>query len=389
MALDSSDLVQIYIFLDNSWLPALAISTNELTLFAVYPLKWLLFVISTIYGRNGSLLLGRNGPKVSISDYTSTGPIHGEYFFSSGESPLFIDIDGESSMSSDADAYEHWDAFNTGVIERDVQCVFSGLDADICEPTRLIPRIRGPDYLQLVLDQSLEGNNALHDMDNGVPNSSNDLDKDSKTSTLEMHCNDRSDVGRLQGFDDDVRNGILLNANLHAGSKHSKIGFIMTPNFILSPNDIPHVAGTAVSSDLSTHRLTLHHFSQVEGSPSPFCYFHNVDAHIPGDSAAYPPAAIVNTVYCCKVLANYGSPAFIAELRGRRYDRVNRRRVDLGTETGQEFGRRKRVTREDTLDLMVGFWRRNSVATQAEHELHNKNAMQAKVESWLKTQCIQ
>ena len=80
---------ELWIQIDDTWIPILSIPTNQFDRFTLHPLKWLRFLDFIIYGREGILRTHCDGPEVDNYDIGTSQLREGYYFFSAGKLSSF------------------------------------------------------------------------------------------------------------------------------------------------------------------------------------------------------------------------------------------------------------------------------------------------------------
>jgi hypothetical protein len=80
---------ELWIQIDDTWIPILSIPTNQFDRFTLHPLKWLRFLDFIIYGREGILRTHCDGPEVDNYDIGTSQLQEGYYFFSAGKLSSF------------------------------------------------------------------------------------------------------------------------------------------------------------------------------------------------------------------------------------------------------------------------------------------------------------
>jgi hypothetical protein len=72
--------IQLFLFVNKQWTSVITVPTNQLYDYSHKPLKWLRFVVYTIYGRQGNLHETINGTEVDYNaDVVS---LKGRYYYS-------------------------------------------------------------------------------------------------------------------------------------------------------------------------------------------------------------------------------------------------------------------------------------------------------------------
>jgi hypothetical protein len=70
------------------WVPVLKIPSNDFSQYTLRPLKWLRFLGFAIYGREGTLNVGPDGPEVDDYDVIDIDSLQVDYYWSSqGKNP--------------------------------------------------------------------------------------------------------------------------------------------------------------------------------------------------------------------------------------------------------------------------------------------------------------
>jgi hypothetical protein len=82
--------VQLWVFIYGAWCSILTIPIGDFQLFTTCPLRWLMYLGSTIYGCQGRLKADPEG--LELVDYTITvGNLNNHYYFySQGNSTLLV-----------------------------------------------------------------------------------------------------------------------------------------------------------------------------------------------------------------------------------------------------------------------------------------------------------
>lgn len=85
--------VQLWLLIRGSWRSILTIPIDDFHLFTTCPLRWLMFLGYTIYGRKGKLKVNSEGPE--LDDYTiDVGSLNNHYFYvAEGNISLLIVLD--------------------------------------------------------------------------------------------------------------------------------------------------------------------------------------------------------------------------------------------------------------------------------------------------------
>ncbi|KAI9507328.1 hypothetical protein F5148DRAFT_1205894 [Russula earlei] len=203
------------VFPDTQPSSVLLIPHSDIERLAIFPFRWMRYVMYTICGARGKLTT----PNGSEVDYDETNIPGGEtkYHYTPSDALAFIDdrglssdqssnsVPGLSLQSSSRTAFRH------DVIRQDGPvCVISGTRMQSCDAAHLIPRSKGDEYIA-----------------NEAPSSI-----------------------------DDVRNGIFVSKNIHAELGLGAVAFIKTPNYGLGPDHIKRFErGSRLPRE---ERITLH-----------------------------------------------------------------------------------------------------------------------------------
>ena len=156
--------VQLLLSIHGSWHSVLTIPVGDFHLFTTCPLKWLMFLGYTIYGRQGILKAEAEGPE--LDDYTiDVGSLNDRYFYvaqcksQAFESLTFYNLGGtgeprlidvgvveESVVTESTTTFSTHSSqapFKSAVIARDGSCVFSNFCATDCDAARCLPYSKG------------------------------------------------------------------------------------------------------------------------------------------------------------------------------------------------------------------------------------------------------
>jgi hypothetical protein len=74
---------QLWFQLPGGWIPLVSIPREDFAKFSTKPLKWLRYLGSTIYGREGILKEAHDGPEIDEYTIEDTGGLLSDYFYQS------------------------------------------------------------------------------------------------------------------------------------------------------------------------------------------------------------------------------------------------------------------------------------------------------------------
>ena len=75
--------VHLWLKIDDIWTDVLNVPTEDICKYTLRPLKWLRFLGYVIYGREGVLLVGPEGPQISDDDIDRVKNLQEAYYYSS------------------------------------------------------------------------------------------------------------------------------------------------------------------------------------------------------------------------------------------------------------------------------------------------------------------
>ncbi|TCD70998.1 hypothetical protein EIP91_000496 [Steccherinum ochraceum] len=168
--------------------------------------------------------------------------------------------------------------FRSQLIRRDGNCVFSETEFDMCEAAHIIPNPISNDWLSCIFATCPIGRTV----------SDEDIIQDSN----------------------DIRNGILVSANVHRAMRFHHAAVLPTPNHVLTTDDVPTKAPRELLSDevypQDDRRYTLQWFSHLRGLPTDV----NTDAAFPPTTTLSPnnrPSTfLLLYVYAATALSKWG-----------------------------------------------------------------------------------
>ncbi|PVF97561.1 hypothetical protein CPB86DRAFT_855257 [Serendipita vermifera] len=274
--------IRLSLYLMDQWTTVLSIPREEFVKYTTRPLKWLRYLGSTIYGREGTL---KGGPyDGEIEDYTieDVDTLLSGYFYYSTGYPQLVDMNMIDKCKSPGpmSPLATCSSFDEEITARDGACVVTGLDDELCEAAHIIPHRRGDAYIE-VLTRS--------------------------------RANSEDDVIREIN---DPRNGITLFGYLKILLRRGDIAFIKTPKFAMSPEDIPRIAEYPIHragsqpSHLPT-RWTMQYFDEQETVVhvrDKIQIHHNTDLFFPEDLTRCPSALVLDMLYGCLAVYRFNVP---------------------------------------------------------------------------------
>jgi hypothetical protein len=149
--------IQLFIQIDNTWMPALTIPVADCNRFSLKPLKWLRFLGYTIYGREGYISARIGGRAVNYQSAVQGGSCY--YFNSAGtqihvgvrfslilylqDEPRFLDTQCIDERTSDSGSTETRDGFGMAIRLRDGTCIVTDEPARFCVAAHYYPHSKG------------------------------------------------------------------------------------------------------------------------------------------------------------------------------------------------------------------------------------------------------
>jgi hypothetical protein len=151
---------ELWIQIDDAWIPILSIPTDQFDRFTLRPLKWLR-LLGIIYGHEGILRIHCDSHEVDNYDIGTSELRECYYFFSAGElyplsvhlhflflsadPPRFLDtqtLHEQESLASRAYSSRRED-FSVSVINRDHTCIVTDEPPLLCNPSHCLPHSKG------------------------------------------------------------------------------------------------------------------------------------------------------------------------------------------------------------------------------------------------------
>ncbi|KAI9450077.1 hypothetical protein F5148DRAFT_987257 [Russula earlei] len=256
--------VEVFLRAETSFL---SIPHGDIERLAIFPFRWIRYVMYAICGARGDLTI----PDGSPVDYDKTEIPN--------EDRAFVDYEGLNDGSISSSRTLPSKTFRGHVIRRDGCCVVTG--AEECDEAHLIPRSKGDEVSFVV----------------------------SLYNCLMTSARPPSNVGI-----DNIINGILLRKDLHSRFVYGEFAFIKAPfqsisNYGLDPEHIKRFHRGSSGPDY----ITLHHSKEPKnydpttlaaylkiGPVYPCVALHfgaNVDALFRGEGSSLPSTVILDCVY--------------------------------------------------------------------------------------------
>jgi len=257
----------------------LSIPVADASQYSTKPLKWIRYIMAAVAGCEGELAIytenendneGQTDILVNLED---TSPQHRRLCFIP-EGPIsFVDVDGLNHLKSSQVTTPSQAEFRDDIVERDGSSVVNGVTEAFCDECHLIPHSKGNEYIQsLCLWRTIAEDPEIEDID-------------------------------------DVRNGILLNPDVHRFFDVSYLAVLRTPNFALSIDEVlPHPTHQNPS-----FRLTPHFFVPNPSNADLLTMdFYRRDFRYPMEIVDewprdWPPGFLWDFIYGVIVLKSYGN----------------------------------------------------------------------------------
>ncbi|PVF93481.1 hypothetical protein CPB86DRAFT_829276 [Serendipita vermifera] len=290
--------IQLWLHITDEWYPMLSIPRYHFDLHTTRPLKWLRYLGFVIYGREGTLRETRDGPEIGTYMTMNVDELLSDYFYYSPDGHRAVDIhmlDDRTSVHG-LDSFSSASSFDLGIMERDKACVVTGMRNTACHVVHLVPYAKGDDYI-------------------------------SALTRLRGHS-ERDVIEDI----DDLRNGLLILAPLHALLRDGELAFLKTPNFEMDPEDVPlahKLLPARIDSNHLYHssRWTMQYFSDTEGAFQVQHYLnvpHNTDLLAPADLTDWPVDFLFDIIYGCVALKRWGQEREVESMLAVASDLVRR-----------------------------------------------------------------
>ncbi|KAH9980904.1 hypothetical protein BGW80DRAFT_1267112 [Lactifluus volemus] len=257
--------IEIFLIYDGTPKSFLLIPQSDIQRLAIYPFRWLRYVMFAICGARGDLSTTPEGPYVNY-DRTEFADAETRCYYWPSEDCAFVDHQGLHDQLTSTEQTPCRSGFRSDVMRRDgPTCVVTQERKELCDAAHLIPWSKGDEYILRVIQ-------LRSSRDTSAPLAS-------------------SDVGI-----DNIRNGISLRKDLHSKLGRGAIAFIKTPNYGLLPEHIRRLQ----RGDLRADYITLHCAHpdfDLALFPSLLEAGANVDALFQGDGDSPPSTLILDYVY--------------------------------------------------------------------------------------------
>ncbi|KAH9980933.1 hypothetical protein BGW80DRAFT_1247775 [Lactifluus volemus] len=200
-------MAEIEIFLIYNGAPKsfLLIPHSDIQRLAIYPFRWLRYVVFAISGARGDLSTTLEGPYVDY-DRTEIADAEIRCYYWPSENWAFVDREGLNNRLMATNQTLCCPDFRNDVMRRDgPSCVVTQLAEEGCDAVHLIPQSKGNEYIKGVIKCRSPGDNSAPPRGVGI---------------------------------DDVRNGMMLQKTLHLMLGKGAVAFMKTPNYGLDPKHI-------------------------------------------------------------------------------------------------------------------------------------------------------
>ncbi|PVF91710.1 hypothetical protein CPB86DRAFT_820267 [Serendipita vermifera] len=369
--------IRLWLHIADEWHPVLSIPRYHFDLHTTRPLKWLRYLGFAIYGREGILRETRDGLEIGNYMTRNVDALLSDYFYYSPGGHRAVDIhmlDDRTSLHG-LDSFSSASSFDFDIVERDKTCVVTGMRNATCNVVHLVPHAKGDDYISSL--------------------------------TRLRGLSERDVIGDI----DDLRNGLLILAPLHAFLRDGEVAFLKTPNFAMDPEDVPlahKLPPARIDNNHHYHstRWTMQYFSDTEGAFQVQHYLnvpHNTDLLVPADLTDWPADFLFDILYGCVALKRWGQEGEIEAMLATASNLVRRGHLspspqpeELSKEQNDDHVRETQgESRPDELDSVVDMfdklaiiWRHsNSPQDQNPVTSHipRRQDVQEKVSDWLQT----
>ncbi|KAH9025430.1 hypothetical protein EDB85DRAFT_217922 [Lactarius pseudohatsudake] len=288
-------MVNIHLDVNGSQVLFLTIPLEDVQRLSIRPFKWLRFVVFSICGARGELSAIPNGHTVDYN--TTTELVDTTYYYKPLGDFIFIDLHGLNDRKTPTtDMNKRTSKFRESVMARDKLCVITQESLDDCDAAHLIPKSKGNDYIQKVIEQR---------------------------SPLYGHTTTISGI-------DAIENGVFLSKTIHSKFGRGDVAFLKTPNIIsgLDHTDIPILCQDPADVDsdhITLQQLKKHHNDNpvllatltTMGALNPLTAFSNgghVDAKFRSTGGGpLPPSIILDYIYGIAAYQHWGNK----QLEGR------------------------------------------------------------------------
>ncbi|KAH9965165.1 hypothetical protein BC827DRAFT_1126603 [Russula dissimulans] len=255
----------------------LSIPRSDIERLAIRPFRWIRYVMFAICGARGDLSTTLTGPPVDYDRAEFAGD-ENKYYYRPSDNCAFVDHAGLNDRITSTVHTARGSSFRESILRRDgPTCVVTQLAKEHCDAVHLIPRSKGDEYIEKVVQ-------LRSPRDNSAP-----------LSNIQI---------------DNIVNGVLLTKTLHSQLGKGEIAFIKTPNYGLRPEDIRKFPrGSSRPDYITLHWLkkpmnydpaSLTTLRNAGIEPSPYTAITlgaNVDALFQGGEGSLPSTVILDYAY--------------------------------------------------------------------------------------------
>ncbi|PVF97563.1 hypothetical protein CPB86DRAFT_785689 [Serendipita vermifera] len=388
--------IRLSLYLIDQWIPVLSIPREEFVHYTTRPLKWLRYLGSTIYGREGILKGGPNNTEIEEYTVEDVNALLSEYFYYStgecccgkqlerlSESPMasldpprLLDMEMIDRLSSSSDSLTSetfCSIFEDEIRQRDQNCVSTAAPEGCCDVVHIIPHRKGDAYIQ-ALTQS--------------------------------RANSESDV--IWNIDD-LRNGMLLLCPIQVTLRAGCLAFLKTPNFAMSPEDVPRAQTCPMYrvGCIPPHfptRWTLQYFAKgntIDWLKDPAGVHQNTEIFPPELLTEWPTDMVFDLLYGCVTLHKWGckeAMELIHKTTSYQYHHTSPHAEPQSFEQGGQVDDDDQMeldneavfpTIDDTTERLIKLWQGLDLRQETEgpcREYVCPQEVQERVSNWLMTQ---
>ncbi|EDQ99804.1 uncharacterized protein LACBIDRAFT_334685 [Laccaria bicolor S238N-H82] len=273
-------MVDVYLPIEDRQILALSIPFVDIERLSLRPVKWLRSLVFTVCGVRGDLSTTPNGPPVDY-DTSTLDNLDERYFFVPEGDYRIVDFCGlDDQITSNARTLRSSN-FHRDIMDRDgPACVFTMMGEADCQAAHLLPKSKGDEYIQLVL----QDRQHLYNLDE---------------EPVDLTINS-------------LENGLFLYVTLHNRFGRGSSAFLKTPNFALQPDDIPRVE----TGPMPSNRITLQHFEAMTSYLQSIPQF---DADMRGTGTPRPSTIILDYMYGVAAYRRWGGGQEIKEVMQQRF----------------------------------------------------------------------
>ncbi|KAH9965207.1 hypothetical protein BC827DRAFT_1382322 [Russula dissimulans] len=267
--------IEIFLSFNGVQISFLSIPRSDIERLAIFPFRWIRYVMFTICGARGDLSATPEGTPVDY-DRTEFADDENTYYYLPSENCAFVDHLGSNDRYTSTAHTPRRHNFRDDVIRRDGDaCVVTQATQAVCDAVHLIPWSKGDEYIAKVIQLRSPG------------------DISALPSNVRIN---------------DIVNGMLLRKDLHAHLGMGDFAFIKTPNYGLGPEHIRRFQRGSSRPDY----ITLHWLKKPQdydptlletlqnggvGPATALALGANVDALFRGKGGLLPSTVILDYVY--------------------------------------------------------------------------------------------